>query len=83
MPYIGLQGNQKNVGFSSDYGKFFSKPLLFSVVNLTADIINLPVPSFLLKYPKKIIFLETMTKSSKHFTVNLRQEREEGLFQAT
>ena len=67
MPYIGRQGNQKNVGFSPNYGEFFSKPLLFSVVNLTSDIINLPVPSFLLKYPKKNHFLRNDDKKQQTF----------------
>ena len=62
MPYIGRQGNQKNVGSSSDAIKFLSTPLHFSEVNLTTDngFRSSQLSADLIQ--KQITLLETMKK---------------------
>ena len=37
MPYIGRQGNHRNVGISAVVVKLFSQPLHFTGVNITTD----------------------------------------------
>ena len=51
MPYIGRQGNQRNVGLSADVVKHLSQPLI-SLESTLILIIGLPVPNWLLIYFK-------------------------------
>ena len=71
MPYIGRQGNQRDVGLSSDVVKFLSTLLHFSGINVTTD--NWFTSSQLAVYllQKQITYLVMMRKTSKNFPLNL------------
>ena len=74
MPYIGRQGNQRNVELSSDVVKFLSTLLHFSGIDITTD--NLLTSSQLAAdlFQKQITLLEGMRKTSENFPRNCYTE---------
>ena len=71
MRYIGLQGNQRNVGLSFKIVKFLSTLLHFSGVNVTTDnwFTSSQIATDLLQI--QITLLVTMRKTSENFPLNL------------
>ena len=75
IPFIGRQGQQRNVNLAADTVKTLCEPLYFSEINVTTNnwFTSTNLAAYLVR--KQITLLETMTRNKPDISKESQQER--------